>query len=63
MGAVYEGDPSTSGDLDVNDDTLLASTTPFTISTQGTYGTASIGDDGEWVYKLDNGNARCESAQ
>ena len=56
-GAVYEGDPSTSGDLDVNDDTLLASTTPFTISTQGTYGTASIGDDGEWVYKLDNGNA------
>ena len=52
----YEGDPSTSGDLDVNDDTLLASTTPFTISTQGTYGTASIGDDGEWVYKLDNGN-------
>ena len=54
---VYEGDPSTSGDLDVNDDTLLASTTPFTISTQGTYGTASIGDDGEWVYKLDNGNA------
>ena len=55
-GAVYEGDPSTSGDLDVNDDTLLASTTPFTISTQGTYGTASIGDDGEWVYKLDNGN-------
>ena len=57
VGAVYEGDPSTSGDLDVNDDTLLASTTPFTISTQGTYGTASIGDDGEWVYKLDNGNA------
>ena len=55
-GAVYEGDLSTSGDLDVNDDTLLASTTPFTISTQGTYGTASIGDDGEWVYKLDNGN-------
>ena len=54
---VYEGDPSTSGDLDVSDDTLLASTTPFTISTQGTYGTASIGDDGEWVYKLDNGNA------
>ena len=54
---IYEGDPSTSGDLDVNDDTLLASTTPFTISTQGTYGTASIGDDGEWVYKLDNGNA------
>ena len=54
---VYEGDPSTSGDLDVNDDTLLDSTTPFTISTQGTYGTASIGDDGEWVYKLDNGNA------
>ena len=54
---VYEGDPSTSGDLDVNDDTLLASTTPFTISTQGTYGTASIGDDGEWVYKLDNGHA------
>ena len=54
---VYEGDPSTSGDLDVNDDTLLASTTPFTISTQGTYGTASIDDDGEWVYKLDNGNA------
>ena len=57
VSAVYEGDPSTSGDLDVNDDTLLASTTPFTISTQGTYGTASIGDDGEWVYKLDNGNA------
>ena len=55
-GAVYEGDLSTSGDLDVNDDDLLASTTPFTISTQGTYGTASIGDDGEWVYKLDNGN-------
>ena len=55
-GAVYEGDLSTSGDLDVNDDTLLASTTPFTISTQGTYGTASIGDDGEWVYKLHNGN-------
>ena len=54
---VYEGDLSTSGDLDVNDDTLLDSTTPFTISTQGTYGTASIGDDGEWVYKLDNGNA------
>ena len=54
---VYEGDPSTSGDLDVNDDTLLASTTPFTISTQGTYGTTSIGDDGEWVYKLNNGNA------
>ena len=54
---IYEGDPSTSGDLDVNDDTLLASTTPFTISTQGTYGTASIGDDGEWVYKLNNGNA------
>ena len=53
---VYEGDPSTSGDLDVNDDTLLDSTTPFTISTQGTYGTASIDDDGEWVYKLDNGN-------
>ena len=53
----YEGDPSTSGDLDVNDDTLLASTTPFTISTQGTYGTASIGDDGEWVYELYNGNA------
>ena len=57
VGAVYEGDLSTSGDLDVNDDTLLASTTPFTISTQGTYGTASIDDDGEWVYKLDNGNA------
>ena len=57
VGAAYEGDLSTSGDLDVNDDTLLASTTPFTISTQGTYGTASIGDDGEWVYKLDNGNA------
>ena len=57
VSAVYEGDPSTSGDLDVNNDTLLASTTPFTISTQGTYGTASIGDDGEWVYKLDNGNA------
>ena len=56
VGAVYEGDPSTSGDLDVSDDTLLASTTPFTISTQGTYGTASIDDDGEWVYKLDNGN-------
>ena len=56
-GAVYEGDLSTSGDLDVSDDTLLASTTPFTISTQGTYGTASIGDDGEWVYKLDNGHA------
>ena len=56
VSAVYEGDPSTSGDLDINDDTLLASTTPFTISTQGTYGTASIGDDGEWVYKLDNGN-------
>ena len=55
--ALYEGDLSTSGDLDVNDDTLLDSTTPFTISTQGTYGTASIGDDGEWVYKLDNGNA------
>ena len=57
VGAVYEGDPSTSGDLDVSDDTLLASTTPFTISTQGTYGTASIDDDGEWVYTLDNGNA------
>ena len=57
VGAVYEGDPSTSGDLDVSDDTLLASTTPFTISTQGTYGTASIGDDGEWVYKLDSGHA------
>ena len=57
VSAVYEGDLSTSGDLDVNNDTLLASTTPFTISTQGTYGTASIGDDGEWVYKLDNGNA------
>ena len=57
VGAVYEGDPSTSGDLDVSDDTLLASTTPFTISTQGTYGTASIDDDGEWVYELDNGNA------
>ena len=56
VGAAYEGDLSTSGDLDVNDDTLLASTTPFTISTQGTYGTASIGDDGEWVYKLYNGN-------
>ena len=54
----YEGDHlSTSGDLDVNDDTLLDSTTPFTISTQGTYGTASINDDGEWVYKLNNGNA------
>ena len=56
-GAVYEGDLTTSGDLDVSDDTLLASTTPFTISTQGTYGTASIDDDGEWVYKLDNGHA------
>ena len=54
--AVYEGDLSTSGGLDVNDDTLLTSTTPFTISTQGTYGTASIDDDGEWVYKLDNEN-------
>ena len=57
VGVADEGDLSTSGDLDVNDDTLLASTTPFTISTQGTYGTASIGDDGEWVYTLDNGNA------
>ena len=56
MNAVYEGDLSTSGGLDVSEDTLLASTTPFTISTQGTYGTASIDDDGEWVYKLDNGN-------
>ena len=53
---IYEGDPSTSGDLDVNDDTLLDSTTPFTVSTQGDYGTASINDDGEWVYTLDNGN-------
>ena len=58
VGTADEGDPSVvNGDLDVNDDTLLASTTPFTISTQGTYGTASIGDDGEWEYKLDNGNA------
>ena len=57
VGTADEGDLSTSGDLDVNDDALLASTTPFTISTQGTYGTASIGDDGEWVYTLDNGNA------
>ena len=54
---IYEGDPSTSGDLDVNDDTLLDSTIPFSISTQGTYGTASINDDGEWVYTLDNGHA------
>ena len=37
--------------------------TPFTISTQGTYGTASIGDDGEWVYKLNNGHADVQSAQ
>ena len=57
VGAAFEGDLSTSGDLDVNSDVTLASTTPFTISTQGTYGTASIGDDGEWVYTLDNGNA------
>ena len=57
VGAAYEGDPSTSGDLDVLGDVTLAQTTPFTISTQGTYGTASIGDDGEWVYKLNNGHA------
>ena len=57
VGAAFEGDLSTSGDLDPAGDVTLASTTPFTISTQGTYGTASIGDDGEWVYKLDNGNA------
>ena len=56
VGVADEGDLSTSDDLDVSDDTLLDSTTPFTISTQGTYGTASIDDDGEWVYKLDNGN-------
>ena len=58
VGAAFEGDHlSTSGDLDVNGDVTLASTTPFTISTVATYGTASIGDDGEWVYKLNNGNA------
>ena len=58
VGEAFEGDHlSTSGDLDVNSDVTLASTTPFTISTQGTYGTASIGDDGEWEYTLDNGNA------
>ena len=57
-GALYEGDLSVvNGDLNVNDDALLASSNPFTISTQATYGTASIGDDGEWVYTLNNGNA------
>ena len=57
-GAAFEGDHlSTSGDLDVNGDVTLASTTPFTISTQGTYGSASINADGEWEYTLDNGNA------
>ena len=57
VGAAFEGDLSTSGDLDPESGVTLAPTTPFTISTQGTYGTASIGDDGEWVYTLDNGNA------
>ena len=57
VGTAFEGDLSTSGDIDVNSDVTLASTAPFTISTQGTYGTASIDDDGEWVYTLDNGNA------
>ena len=56
VGAAFEGDLSTSGDLDPESDVTLASTTPFTISTAGTYGTASIGDDGEWVYTLDNGH-------
>ena len=57
VGAAFEGDHlPTSGDLDVNGDVTLATTTPFTISTQGTYGTASIGDDGEWEYTLDNGH-------
>ena len=56
-GALYEGDLSVvNGDLDVNDDALLASSNPFTISTQATYGSASINADGEWVYTLDNGN-------
>ena len=58
VGAAFEGDhQSTSGDLDANSDVTLATTTPFTISTGATYGTASINDDGEWEYTLDNGNA------
>ena len=57
VGAAFEGDLSTSGDLDPASGVTLASTTPFTISTQGTYGTAAINDDGEWVYTLDNANA------
>ena len=61
VGAAYEGDPSTSGDLDVTGDVTLAPTTPFSISAQGDYGTASINDDGEWVYTLDNGNAAVQA--
>ena len=57
VGTADEGDPSVvNGDLDVNDDTLLASTTPFSISTDGTYGTATIDDNGTWEYKLNNGH-------
>ena len=57
VGAAFEGDLSTSGDLDPAIGVTLATTTPFTVSTHGDYGTASIGDDGEWVYTLDNENA------
>ena len=57
VGAAFEGDLSTSGDLDPASGVTLAPTTPFTISTAATYGTAAINDDGEWVYTLDNGNA------
>ena len=57
VGAAFEGDLSTSGDLDPASGVTLAPTTPFTISTAATYGTAVINDDGEWVYTLDNGNA------
>ena len=57
VGAAFEGDLSTSGDLDPEAGVTLASATPFTVSTQGDYGTASINDDGEWVYTLDNANA------
>ena len=57
VGAAFEGDLSTSGDLDPAIGVTLATTTPFTISTAATYGTASINDDGEWEYTLDNGNA------
>ena len=58
-GALYKGDTLVSGDLDINDPSLitLAGANPFTISGQGTYGTATIDDDGTWVYKLTNNNA------